>query len=103
MARIDLNDIRLSPAAQDDLEKIWLYSAENWSTAQATRYTASIKNSLLSMPELAPERTEFNPPVRIYSVANHLIVYRISGDFLDILRILGGRQDWRSLLRVIES
>ncbi len=106
MARIDLNDIRLSPAAQDDLEKIWLYSAENWSTAQTTRYTASIKNSLerlLSMPELAPERTEFNPPVRIYSVANHLIVYRISGDFLDVLRILGGRQDWHSLLRVIES
>ena len=97
---------RLSPAAQDDLEEIWLYSVRNWSSHQADRYTAMLKKSpdqLLSMPELAPERTEFTPPVRLHPSGRHLIVYRISGESLDVLRILGGQQDWLSVLGKLES
>ena len=97
---------RLSPAAQYDLEEIWLYSAQNWSSRQAERYTAMLRKSLaqlLAMPELAPERTVFTPPVRIHPSGKHLIVYRVSGENLDVLRILGGQQDWLSILGTLES
>ncbi len=97
---------RLSPAAQNDLEKIWLYGARNWSNRQANRYSAMLKKSLdqlLAMPELAPERTVFTPPVRIHPSGRHLVVYRISGENLDVLRILGGQQDWLSILGTLDS
>ena len=55
------------------------------------------------MPDLAPERSEFNPPVRIHPSGKHLIVYRYSGENLDIVRILGGQQDWASILGMLES
>ncbi len=106
MAQLSPIRYRLSPAAQNDLEEIWLYSAQNWSNRQAGHYTAMLNKSLdqiLAMPELAPERTAFTPPVRIHPSGRHLIVYRISGENLDVLRILGGQQDWHSILGAFES
>ena len=82
---------RLSPAAENDLEKIWLYGARNWSNRQANRYSAMLKKSLdqlLAMPELTLERAIFTPSVRIHPSGRHLIVYRISGENLDVLLIL---------------
>lgn len=106
MAQPKLIRYRLSPAASNDLEEIWLYSARNWSSRQAGRYTAMLKKSLdqlLAMPELATERTEFTPPVRIHPSGRHLIVYQITGENLDVLRILGGQQDWLPILGKLES
>ena len=97
---------RLAPASRHDLENIWQYTSRNWSVQQADRYLAMLEDSfdqLLAMPELAPERSDFSPSVRIHPSGRHLIVYRISGENLDILRILGGRQDWVSTLRAFES
>jgi len=93
--------LRFSPAAQNDLENIWLYGKENWSVGQADHYIDLLKQScgrILTMPELAPERAEFNPPVRIHPSGGHLLGYRISGECLDILRILGGKPVWNSIL-----
>lgn len=92
---------RLSPQAQRDLEDIWRYTAERWSAGQADRYTDALArtfDTLLAMPEIARERREFDPPVRVHPSAHHLIVYRIANDHLAILRVLGGRQNWRSVL-----
>lgn len=63
-----------------------------WSAAQADRYTDILEDTLerlLFMPELARERGEFDPPVRIHPSAEHLIIYRIEGNQLLILRALG--------------
>jgi len=101
---------RLSPAAQSDLENIWLHSREKWSVAQADRYLAMIeamikegRERILTMPELAPERAEFNPPVRIHPNGGHLLVYRTAGEYLDIIRILGGKQYWHLMLEALQS
>jgi len=105
MALDDLSHYRLTPAAQKDLEGIWLYSAQTWSAEQANRYADILEEAfgrLLAMPEIARERAEFDPPVRILPSARHLIVYRIENDHLVVLRVLGGKQDWQTVLGVID-
>ena len=102
----ELSHYRLSPAAQADLEEIWLYSAETWSVDQAERYMDLLEEAferLRAMPGIARERLEFTPPVRIHPAASHLIIYRIEADHLAILRILGGRQDWQAVLGKVDG
>ena len=106
MSASDLTGYRLTPAAQNDLEDIWLYTLEQWSVQQADRYTDILEDTLdrlLFMPEMARERPEFDPPVRIHPSAEHLIVYLIEGDQLVVLRILGAGQNWQAILRAIDQ
>lgn len=50
------------------------------------------------MPTLARERPEFAPPVRIHTHDSHLIVCTMTDNDALILRVLGGRQDWLTIL-----
>jgi toxin ParE1/3/4 len=105
MASGDAAPYRLSPRALADLEEIWRYSAETWSVEQADRYVDDLERmfeTIAAMPGLARERPEFVPPVRIHTHESHLIVYVITGDHIAILRLLGGRQDWMSVLRAAD-
>lgn len=105
MASGRLSHYRLTPAAETDLEDIWLYTAYTWSVAQADRYTDALERAfetLLAMPEIARERREFSPPVRVHPSAQHVILYRIEDDHLVILRVLGGRQNWQAILDLTE-
>ena len=102
----DVTGYRLAPKAEDDLEAIWRYSAETWSAAQADTYLDTLiatLETLVAMPTLARERTEFDPPVRIHPTAEHLIIYRVDGDLILVIRILGGRQNWRAMLEIIDA
>lgn len=97
MAEREPKPYRLRPRAIEDLEAIWLYTAAQWSVAQAELYIRQLTaglDLLAANPEIARERTELSPPVRIHRIAAHLIVYRIQPDFLDIIRIRHGQEDW---------
>jgi toxin ParE1/3/4 len=97
---------RLTPQALTDLEGIWRYSAETWSVAQADHYTdelARVFDTIAALPTLARERLEFNPPVRIHTHERHLIVYVLADDHVAVLRVLGSRQDWVSILTAADS
>ncbi|WP_307534336.1 type II toxin-antitoxin system RelE/ParE family toxin [Paracoccus sp. PAMC 22219] len=97
--------LRLTPQAEGDMEEIWLHGVAEWSPEQADRYVDGITavfDLLCAMPGIARERPEFNPPVRIHPSGAHLIIYRTIGDRLDVLRVLGGRQNWPILLEVLE-
>jgi toxin ParE1/3/4 len=88
---------RLRPSALDDLEAIWLYTATQWSVDQADHYIRQLTaglDLLSGQPEIARERSELVPPVRIHPVASHLIIYRIEVDHLDIIRVRHRREDW---------
>ena len=96
---------RLSPRALIDLEDIWRYTAETWSIEQADRRIdefSHVFDVMAGMPTLAPERRDFDPPVRIHVHESHLIVYRLVADHLVIVRLLGGRQDWVSVLKAAD-
>ena len=105
MSSNSVSHYRLSPKALIDLDDIWRYTAEMWSVDQADRYIDELVSTfeiIVSMPTLARERTEFTPPVRIHAHDEQLIIYAIKGDHIVILRLLGGRQDWRSILKTLE-
>ena len=97
---------RLAPQALADLDDIWRFSAENWSIEQADRYIdelARMFETIAAMPTLARERSEFEPPVRIHIHESHLIIYIVADDCVQILRLLGGRQDWISILKAADQ
>ena len=106
MPASSLTSYLLTPAAQNDLEDIWVFTSERWSATQADRYTDILEDTLerlLFMPEMARERREFDPPVRIHPSAEHLIIYRVEDSHLSILRILGAGQDWQAILRAADQ
>lgn len=97
---------RLTPKAFEDLDEVWRYTAENWSLEQADHYIdglAQAFDSIAAVPTLARERTEFNPPVRIHHHQSHLVIYTIDNNQINVIRILGGRQDWQAILRTTEQ
>lgn len=97
---------RLTPKAREDLEHIWLYTAENWSHKQADRYIDGITKSFKSIvqtPLIVRERNEFSPPIHIFPHEQHLIIYVIDDDHITIVRLLGGRQDWQAILQKIDN
>lgn len=101
----DTRGYRLTPRALDDLDDIWRFSAETWSTKQADRYIdelARVFETISIMPTLARGRNEFAPPVRIHLHESHLIAYTIEADHVTILRLLGGQQDWISILKAAD-
>lgn len=105
MSSAKLVGYRLTPKAVDDLEEVWRYSAENWGVDKADLYAdglAHLFDTLVENPVLAPERTEFTPPVHIHTHQSHLVIYIIEDDQILIVRILGGQQDWRDILRKTE-
>jgi toxin ParE1/3/4 len=93
-----------TPRAITDIEDIWLYSAQAWSLDQAERYVDGLAEALeaiASMPQR--ERLEITPPVRIHPIGRHLVVYRIEDAHVLLIRILGDRQDWASLLATLDA
>ena len=92
---------RLAPRARTDLEAVWLYGFRTWSLEQADAYQRGLVRcfeALAAHPEMARERSNFSPPVRVHVHGAHLVVYRIEVDHVLIVRVLHARQDWRSIL-----
>ncbi|MBY6243895.1 type II toxin-antitoxin system RelE/ParE family toxin [Methylosinus sp. Sm6] len=105
MASGDAGQCRLTPRALADLEDIWLFSAEAWPISQADRYVddlVRVFELIATMPTMAREHRELSPPVRIHVHESHLVIYRIADDHVSIIRLLGGRQDWASILKAAD-
>jgi toxin ParE1/3/4 len=86
---------RLSALAEQDLEEIWSYVAEDASPATADRLIDAIIDRfelLAEQPRMGRLRPEFGPGVRSFAVENHVIYYRYDGEVL-IARVLHGRRD----------
>jgi toxin ParE1/3/4 len=86
---------RLSALAEQDLEEIWSYVAEDASPATADRLIDAIIDRferLVEQPRMGRLRPEFGEGVRSFVVESHAIYYRHEGDVL-IARILHGRRD----------
>lgn len=87
-----------SGRADADIEQIYRSGLEQFGEAQADRYLDTLYDifDLLSRhPDLARDRTEFTPPVRLYPAGSHLIVYRPESAGIRIVAIRHGREDWQ--------
>mgnify|MGYP003657383936 FL=1 len=95
------NGLVIRPAAETDLSDIWHYGADTWGIEQADRYADglfSLFDLLSDFPEMARERDEFSPPVRIHPSGVHLVIYRAEGQGIEIIRILHAHQNLTAYL-----
>ena len=86
---------RLSALAEQDLEEIWSYVAEDASPATADRLIDAIVDRfelLVEQPRMGRLRPEFGGGVRSFTVENHVIYYRHDGDVL-LARAIHRRRD----------
>lgn len=92
----------LRPAAEADLSAIWLQGASAWGVEQAGHYADglfAVFDLLAEFPEMARERAEFTPPVRIHPSGSHLVIYRLEGQGVEIIRILHAHQNLLAYLQ----
>jgi len=86
---------RLSTLAEQDLDEIWSYVADDASPETADRLIDDIVDRfdlLAEQPGMGRVRPEFGPGVRSCAVENYVVYYRQEGDVL-IARVLHGRRD----------
>ena len=86
---------RLSALAEQDLDGIWSYVAEDASSETADRLIDAIVERfelLAEQPRMGRLRPEFGAGVRSLAVENHVIYYRHEGEIL-IARVLHGRRN----------
>lgn len=89
-------EYRLTPAAERDLEAIWIHSYQQWGVEQANRYTdimTAVFAELAQSPRTAPACEQIRLAYRRRSVERHTIYFRITAYGIAIVRILHERMD----------
>lgn len=94
---------RLTNEAKNDLEKIWIYTYENYSIKQADKYYRLIVEELGFLgdnPDAGKSVNFIKMDYRIWKVKSHLIFYKhVPGKIIEIIRILHERMDVENWLK----
>ena len=88
--------VRITQAAQADLEQIWEYSAENWVPEQAGLYIDRLMLRfawLTANTDLWHARHDIGDGVCSCAETSHVIFFSGTNDNITILRVLHGRMD----------
>jgi len=88
--------LRLSPQARIDLDNIWQYSVQNWNVVQAEKYLGILDATmkiLREQPELGRKIDDVRKGYFKFPTASHLLIYRITPEHIDIIRILHKSSD----------
>lgn len=91
----------ISKKAITDLEGIWLYTVDKWSTDQANRYYNLIIdeiNFICNNSNAGKPMEHIRKNYRASKVKSHLIFYRIFNNTVEIIRILHEQMDIDSRL-----
>lgn len=89
----------LSKAADEDITSIAIVGIAEFGLEQARRYHAGLFqlfDLLAANPGMARERLEISPPVRVHPYTSHVVIYRIEGPDILIIRVRHGHEDWMS-------
>lgn len=89
-------EYRLTPAAERDLEAIWVYTLQKWGLEQANRYIDILSAAfadLAESPKTAPTCDRIRPGYRRRSVERHTIYFRLTNYGISIIRILHHSMD----------
>jgi toxin ParE1/3/4 len=83
-------EYRLAPRAKRDLQKIWLYTRQNWGLEQANNdldaLTAAFE-ALAESPKSAAACEHIRTGYRYRSVERHVVYFRITPYGIAIIRI----------------
>lgn len=92
----------ISNLARQDLEDIWKYTVENWSSSQADKYYRILVKEfdvICKNPEIGKSIDHVKPGHRTRGIKSHLIVYKMQSEKIWIDRILHVRMDIESRLK----
>ena len=82
---------------QADIEDIWDYTAERWGMGQAEDYIRLLQKAVETIardPRRGRTCDDIRPGYRKYSVASHVLFYRLVKDGIDVVRVLHQRMDF---------
>lgn len=88
---------RTTLEADEDIVRIYVQGTVNFGVDQANAYFEGLFQTfeiLALNPQMARERSELRPPVRIHPYGSHVVAYIIEGEDILIVRVLHGSQDW---------
>lgn len=90
-----MKSLLFSPAAENDIEDIWEYSADNWGLDQADRYTDDIRDTCIALAQghKKGRLVDVRPGYLKFPAGSHMIYFRDRGECLEVIRILHGKQD----------
>jgi len=89
--------LTLTEAALGDLKSIRDYTLEHWGSAQEERYLDSLWAKfeiLLADPARYRTRHDLFPGCRIAAQGRHVILFRVMGKTLEVVRVLHGSMDF---------
>lgn len=89
-------EYRLTPAAERDLESIWVYTVRQWGVEQAERYIDLLTTSFTELacaPMTAPNCDHIRQGYRRCHIEQHMVYFRITDYGIGIVRVLHRRMD----------
>ncbi len=96
-----MQQLMLSPAAQDDIADILLYTLQTWGKAQQDIYAEELDKGLaliVENPEIGRARPELYAGCRSFRIQQHIVYYAVLDDTIAIARVLHYRMDSRRYL-----
>ena len=91
-----MTPVRISADAENDLDAIWLYIA-NDSPVNADRFldrlVAALTTTLSTAPLAGRARDEFGLGLRSFPVESYIAFYRARDEVVEIVRIIHGARD----------
>lgn len=92
----------ISQKAIDDINKIWTYTAQNWSLAQANRYYNLIFDEIEFVAENFETAKDFGhirKQYRFSKVKSHLLFFRkTKSNEIEVVRVLHEKMDIKNRL-----
>jgi len=85
-------ELRLAPAAEQDLINIALYGMEQFGIEQSEQYRDQLKQRFLELAEtplMYPAVDDLREGYRRSVCGVHSIYYRIHADYIDVVRVIG--------------
>ncbi len=97
-----LDCYKLSVDADTDLEEIFDYTESYHSFNQAVKYLTNLETvfqSLIVNPHIGRARNKIKQDLYSISEQEHIIFYRIPGNYIRIVRVLHGSKDMPKLFK----
>lgn len=92
-----MSKFSISQEAIDDINNIWIYTAENWSTEQADRYYNLIFDEIEYITENFESARDFSKVRKNYKyskIKSHLIFFKKAKDkSIEVVRVLHESMD----------
>lgn len=90
-----MSRVLFTRAARDDLIDIWTHIAADDPAAAdgVLDKLDEVASYLIQNPEMGPARDDIRPGLRYLVSGSYLLLYRIVGDDVEIVRAVHGRRD----------